>query len=100
MKSPYRVGVSGSRTFDLVDWGTHVPELITALEARPRTQIEKNLTKAITTVADSEPIDLRTDRDTFVDLFADGSLNIRGEVMLVDLLTQLSSTVDIGYRQQ
>ena len=42
----------------------------------------------------------QSNRDTFVDLFADGSLNIRGEVMLLDLLTQLSSTVDIGYRPQ
>lgn len=67
---------------------------------RHGTQTEKNLIKAIATVADNGPVDLRAHRDTFVDLFADGLLDIRGKVMLVDLLAKIPSTVDIGLRPQ
>ncbi|WP_054585013.1 hypothetical protein [Halolamina pelagica] len=77
-----------------------VPELTTALEARPGTQTEANLVTAIATIADSEPVDLRAYRDTFVDLFAEGSLDLSGEVMLVDLLTRIPSTVDIELRPE
>lgn len=77
-----------------------VPELTTALEARPGTQTEANLVTAIATIADSEPVDLRAYRDTFVELFAEGSLDLSGEVMLVDLLTRIPSTVDIELRPE
>ena len=77
-----------------------LPELTTALEARPGTQTEENLVTAIATIADSEPVDLTAYRETFVDLFAEGSLDLAGEVLLVDLLAQIPSTVDIELRLQ
>ncbi|TKX68628.1 hypothetical protein [Halorubrum sp. SP9] len=76
----------------------NVPELMDALSEGLTPMTMKKLLRSVATIVDNQQVDLTSYRGMMRDLFNDDSLDMVGEVILIDLLARTRSTVDLDLR--
>jgi hypothetical protein len=76
----------------------NVPELMDALSEGLTPMTMKKLLRSVATIVDNQQVDLTSYRGMMRDLFNDNSLDMVGEVILIDLLARTRSTVDLDLR--
>ena len=73
----------------------NVPELMDALNEELTPLTMKKLLRSVATIVDKQQVDLTSYREMMRDLFNEDSLDMVGEVILIDLLARTRSTVDL-----